>query len=342
MAGFFSPNNTSEDQQPPPTKQHNHNNWYLNRSHELSSSYYHYNNNNMDIKEGTSSTYESWPQPIYNSETIGSDGGEEYNRIMMMRRISDTGGTGSGSGSGSGTGTISCQDCGNQAKKDCEHMRCRTCCKSRGFHCATHVKSTWIPASVRRHRHQNPNDGEEQQQQQQQGCGSSQVKRRRDNNIPNIITSSSLIIPSQLPIITTPATTVVATATATTSYAGMELGNFPAEVSSPALFRCVRVSSMNDNEDEVAYQTAVRIGGHVFKGILYDQGPADNPQGGNSSSGGYGSGPLLNLAARPSTSTAAIVGVSSPALGYIDPSLYPAPLSPYMPPGTQFFPNPRP
>ena len=58
-----------------------------------------------------------------------------------------------GSGSGSGGG-MSCQDCGNQAKKDCVHLRCRTCCKSRGFQCPTHVKSTWVPASKRRERQQ--------------------------------------------------------------------------------------------------------------------------------------------------------------------------------------------
>ena len=51
-------------------------------------------------------------------------------------------------------GGTSCQDCGNQAKKDCTHQRCRTCCKSRGFACATHVKSTWVPASKRRERQQ--------------------------------------------------------------------------------------------------------------------------------------------------------------------------------------------
>lgn len=31
-------------------------------------------------------------------------------------------------------------------------MRCRTCCKSRGFDCQTHVKSTWVPAAKRRER----------------------------------------------------------------------------------------------------------------------------------------------------------------------------------------------
>lgn len=41
----------------------------------------------------------------------------------------------------------------------------------------------------------------------------------------------------------------------------------------PAVFRCVRVSSTDNEVDECAYQTSVSIGGHVFAGILYDQGP---------------------------------------------------------------------
>nr|GMD11048.1 protein SHI RELATED SEQUENCE 1-like [Ipomoea batatas] len=52
-----------------------------------------------------------------------------------------------------GSGNSRCQDCGNQAKKDCSFLRCRTCCKSRGFQCLTHVKSTWVPVSRRRPRH---------------------------------------------------------------------------------------------------------------------------------------------------------------------------------------------
>lgn len=40
-----------------------------------------------------------------------------------------------------------CRDCGNRAKKECLFERCRTCCKSRGYRCATHVKSTWTPSS---------------------------------------------------------------------------------------------------------------------------------------------------------------------------------------------------
>ncbi|KAM7251383.1 hypothetical protein ACFE04_023266 [Oxalis oulophora] len=203
--------------------------------------------------------------------------------FMMM------GGSGSGSAGGSGGasgGGISCQDCGNQAKKDCIHMRCRTCCKSRGFDCQTHVKSTWVPASKRRERQQQ--------------------------------------IVQQL---------------------RLEVGNFPAQVSSPAVFRCVRVSSMEEGDDQLAYQTAVNIGGHLFKGILYDQGPDINNNyqitsggGGESSSGGAPLAPLDLIAAGPSVT-------STTAGGYIDPStIYPTPISSYMAAhhhGTQFFPNPR-
>jgi len=52
----------------------------------------------------------------------------------------------------SGSGIWACRDCGNRAKKDCSHRRCRTCCKSRGYDCSTHVRSTWVPASRRRER----------------------------------------------------------------------------------------------------------------------------------------------------------------------------------------------
>lgn len=52
--------------------------------------------------------------------------------------------------------------------------------------------------------------------------------------------------------------------------------NFPAEVTTMAKFQGIRVSSMDDmvDLDQRAYQTSVIIGGHVFRGILYDQGPA--------------------------------------------------------------------
>ncbi|CAF2142709.1 unnamed protein product [Brassica napus] len=47
---------------------------------------------------------------------------------------------------------MNCQYCGNQAKKDFPHMRCRTCRKSQGFDYQTHVKSTWDCAAKRRER----------------------------------------------------------------------------------------------------------------------------------------------------------------------------------------------
>ncbi|KAG8048181.1 hypothetical protein GUJ93_ZPchr0008g13947 [Zizania palustris] len=45
---------------------------------------------------------------------------------------------------------------------------------------------------------------------------------------------------------------------------------FPREVSSEAVFRCVRLGPVDEADAEVAYQTTVSIGGHVFKGILHD------------------------------------------------------------------------
>ncbi len=61
-------------------------------------------------------------------------------------------GGGGTTSTGTTTGSSACQECGNQAKKDCSYQRCRTCCKSRGFECTTHLKSTWVPAAKRRER----------------------------------------------------------------------------------------------------------------------------------------------------------------------------------------------
>ncbi|CAL1403646.1 unnamed protein product [Linum trigynum] len=49
--------------------------------------------------------------------------------------------------------------------------------------------------------------------------------------------------------------------------------SLPGQVRAPAVFRCVRVTAVEDGEDEYAYQAVVKIGGHVFKGVLYNQGP---------------------------------------------------------------------
>ncbi|CAN6916544.1 unnamed protein product [Brassica oleracea] len=247
--------------------------------------------------------------------------------LMMMRS----------GGSGGGGNGASCQDCGNQAKKDCAHVRCRTCCKSRGFDCPTHVRSTWVPAAKRRERQHQLATVQPQTHQPRthQPRGDSGVPKRQRENLP---ATSSALVCTRIP---------------THNASGLEVGDFPAEVNSPAVFRCVRVSSVEDGEEELAYQTAVSIGGHIFKGVLYDKGPGSSGgynaiATGESSSGG-GGGHQLNLitagsmtvaTASSSTPNAGRIGSSS-AAAYNDPSsLYPTPINTFMP-GTQFFPNPR-
>eukprot|EP00257_Ricinus_communis_P023525 XP_015583530.1 protein SHORT INTERNODES isoform X2 [Ricinus communis] len=249
-----------------------------------------------------------------------SDESSSRSAFMMMR-------------SSSGGSSMSCQDCGNQAKKDCVHMRCRTCCKSRGFDCQTHVKSTWVPASKRRERQQQLVAIQQQQHQQQQQQQQQQQNPKRLRENP---TSSSLAC--------TPATNT----RLPNNSSGLELGNFPSEVSSPAVFRCVKVSGIDENDDQYAYQTAVNIGGHVFKGILYDHGPESTymPAAETSSGGGSGGG-LQPLNLITATASAAISpgggggGVTSAssgaAVGFLDPSsLYPTPLNTFMAAETYF------
>ncbi|KAL6523747.1 hypothetical protein OROGR_017350 [Orobanche gracilis] len=224
-------------------------------------------------------------------------------------------------GSGSG-GAISCQDCGNQAKKDCAHMRCRTCCKSRRFPCPTHVKSTWVSATKRRERQQQL--ATTMQQQHERGATEREGGGKRQRENPASASNS-----------------VVCTRKHTNT-SGLGACHFPSEVSSEAVFRCVRVSPIDDAENHFAYQTAVNICGHIFKGILYDQGTesqymaaGETSSGGGSVSAGR-SGQQLNL----------IVGVSaasvntSAAFPFLDPSLNPAPIHSFTT-GTQFFPPPE-
>ncbi|MBA0792511.1 hypothetical protein Gohar_017004 [Gossypium harknessii] len=214
-------------------------------------------------------------------------------------------------------GGMNCQDCGNQAKKDCAHMRCRTCCKSRGFQCQTHVKSTWVPAAKRRERQQQLAALQHHQQHEDQFRGENPKRLRENQGSPSL--ACTRLSP-------------------TTS--GLELGQFPPEVSSPAVFRCVKVSAMDDEDEEFAYQTAVNIAGHVFKGILYDQGPESHYTGGGESSQQLNliTAAVTTAETARTTTTAAIS--SNPATSMLDPSLYPAPLNAFIA-GTQFFPPPR-
>ncbi|KAI8554211.1 hypothetical protein RHMOL_Rhmol05G0081100 [Rhododendron molle] len=150
------------------------------------------------------------------------------------------------SSSSSRSSSTRCQDCGNQAKKECVFVRCRSCCRNRGYQCPTHVRSTWVPVSQR------PQSSRPQQQQQYLDPQEEQLQEpvpnpKRFREGPNPSSSS-----------------------------GQEMGNFPTELEMPAIFRCVRVSSHDDAVDQYAYQASVKIGGHIFKGILYDQGPEES------------------------------------------------------------------
>lgn len=229
MAGFFSlgrvsssSNNNQEDHQHNPANPITPENWFW------------YKNEDISYKQGT--TFELWQQAelllqqrqqqqqdLYSSAAAaglgmgpssrsainvvgGVDNSSSRSAFMMVR---SSGGIGGG---------MSCQDCGNQAKKDCAHIRCRTCCKSRGFDCQTHVKSTWVPASRRREKQQQL---ALQQHQQLQLRGETHKRQREENP-----TSSSLAC-CRLP----------------TDTSGFEVaGNLPGEVSTQAVFRCVKVS----------------------------------------------------------------------------------------------------
>ncbi|XP_073133383.1 protein LATERAL ROOT PRIMORDIUM 1-like [Henckelia pumila] len=154
-----------------------------------------------------------------------------------------------------GASCTSCQDCGNQAKKDCIYRRCRSCCKSRGYDCTTHVKSTWVPAVCRRER---------------KLAGSSQstsgVKK------PRLGGGASQTTTTASPTTTSNTSPPRSFDTSSSHQDASFKESLPGQVRAPAVFKCVRVTAVDDGEDEFAYQAVVRIGGHVFKGFLYDQG----------------------------------------------------------------------
>ncbi|KAG4906540.1 hypothetical protein AAZX31_20G032800 [Glycine max] len=165
---------------------------------------------------------------------------------------------------GDGGGTSTCQDCGNQAKKDCSHRRCRTCCKSRGFDCSTHVKSTWVPASRRRER---------------QLKGVAAAGAAVGSNGATSGAKKPRLVASQTTSHTSTSNNTTPPRSFDTGCSPQDVGfkeSLPSQVRAPAVFKCVRVTSVDDGgEDEYAYQAVVKIGGHVFKGFLYDQGVED-------------------------------------------------------------------
>ncbi|KAF2322518.1 hypothetical protein GH714_017413 [Hevea brasiliensis] len=155
-----------------------------------------------------------------------------------------------------------CRDCGNRAKKECEYRRCRTCCKGRGYDCAPHIKSTWVPAARRRERHGTDGGG---------GAGGSSGsssaaggnKRPREN-----VTTTS----NSFSISNNNAAAAFSIDNASNYQDASFKQSLPSQIRAPAVFRCVRVTTINGGEAEVAYQAMVNISGHVFKGFLYDQG----------------------------------------------------------------------
>ncbi|GAB4837859.1 hypothetical protein Ancab_027385 [Ancistrocladus abbreviatus] len=205
---------------------------------------------------------------------------------------------------GSSSTSTSCQDCGNKSKRDCAYLRCRTCCKSRGFHCPTHVRSTWVPIASRRRLKHHPHHHQ-------------LILPTTTADVPHPLNRTSHY---QL-IRNSPRTS------------GMEGGKFPAQLNSMATFRCVRVSSSDNAVDQYAYQTSVSIGGHIFKGILYDHGPVGV---GESSSSELASVNPTSPPAPPPSSTAANLLYASP------PPLYSVPFNAIIPDSLQFFPHSRP
>ncbi|TYJ33041.1 hypothetical protein E1A91_A05G075500v1 [Gossypium mustelinum] len=174
------------------------------------------------------------------------------------------GGTESGSGGSGSSSGATCQDCGNQAKKDCRYRRCRTCCKSRSFDCPTHVKSTWVPAARRRDR-QLMTVGATAA-----GAGAGLSGSTAGPKKPRLRTSQTTTASHTS---TSNATTPPRSLDTCSSPQNAEFKEpFPAQVRATAVFKCVRVTAIEEGEDEFAYEAVVKIGGHVFKGLLYDQG----------------------------------------------------------------------
>ncbi|XP_027345230.1 protein LATERAL ROOT PRIMORDIUM 1-like [Abrus precatorius] len=216
------------------------------------------------------------------------------------------------SGSVTNSGGSTCQDCGNQAKKDCSHRRCRTCCKSRGFDCPTHLKSTWVPAARRRER-----------QLMTSVAAAGSTGSTSGSKKPRLVASQTTTTSHTSTSNTTPPRSFD---TGSSHQDASFKESLPCQVRAPAVFKCVRVTAVDDGEDEYAYQAVVKIGGHVFKGFLYDQGAEDRDGypniselhlggGGGGSSGNVGSGgrngPMMDPSEVYAASSGGLLGGSS-------------------------------
>ncbi|KAJ0775516.1 putative transcription factor STY-LRP1 family [Helianthus annuus] len=253
---------------------------------------------------------------LTNVATSSSNNNNNINSIQFWQTpqgyskkgiVSDHVFAGGGGGNGGGGGSVStsasgstttCQDCGNQAKKDCNHRRCRTCCKSRGFDCATHVKSTWVPAARRRERQlvvTSTGGGVTAAGSSASTSGSKKPRLVSRTTTPShtstsrsfgtssshhqvSLSSKEKCSMSRILLATFIGLFVFCVSLEAVSLSSKEKCNakfmqsLPGQVRAPAVFKCVRVTAVEDGDDEYAYQACVTISGHVFKGFLYDQG----------------------------------------------------------------------
>ncbi|GBG85591.1 hypothetical protein CBR_g40319 [Chara braunii] len=159
---------------------------------------------------------------------------------------------------------MACQECGNRAKRDCNYNRCRTCCKSRGFVCPTHVKSTWVPAAKRREKqraeainHTNSPD--------HLLASLEKVNRSSSSSLPtcssSTILTSSQGRPSLLALGPAP------------GVGGNKVSSLPSEITAHTLLKSVKMTGIVDGVLEVGYHASTKIGGQVFKGVLFNAGP---------------------------------------------------------------------
>lgn len=215
MAGFFY----LGGREGPPNKQE--------EEEEREQSLFLYRSNEEIYNKG----FEIWPQPQpqpqphqYNPSQLAThlsfgvgpsrrsfmiNDSDEPSRsaFTLMRPAASASASAFAGAAAAAAGGMNCQDCGNQAKKDCAYLRCRTCCKSRGFQCQTHVKSTWVPAAKRRERQHQIAALQHQQQQEQQhfrGAGAGENSKRQREIVQTTATATattSLACP-RLPSIT--------------------------------------------------------------------------------------------------------------------------------------------
>ncbi|KAH9569663.1 hypothetical protein CY35_02G002400 [Sphagnum magellanicum] len=211
--------------------------------------------------------HEPRAEELWGATAGGGGGGGKVKEGVVGQGQGQQVGGGGASSTGTTTGSSACQECGNQAKKDCSYQRCRTCCKSRGFECTTHLKSTWVPAAKRRER-------QAAESAAAAAASAGLLLRPKSKRARSLVVANSLTYTSA----TSPGggsadlNSAHLSAAPHPSQPTSAKGGLPPEVRAQALFKCVRLMGVEDGENEFAYQATVKIGGHIFKGVLYDQG----------------------------------------------------------------------